>query len=101
MRIIVFFDLPTQTKEHRQGYQKFHKFLVDSGYIMMQESVYCKLSLNGTSVKIEKERIIRNKPKEGIIQILVITEKQFSNMEYIIGEKQSKILDTDKRIVYL
>lgn len=46
MRIIVMFDLPTVTQAERQEYTKFRKFLLKSGFIMMQESVYTKIALN-------------------------------------------------------
>ena len=46
MRVIVFFDLPSVTVAERKEYLRFRKFLLSDGYIMMQESVYCKLALN-------------------------------------------------------
>ena len=46
MRILVFFDLPTETSKDRKIYSKFRKFLIKEGFIMMQESVYSKLALN-------------------------------------------------------
>ena len=42
-----------------------------------------------------------NKPEDGLVQMLVITEKQFSKMEYVVGEKQTTVLDSDERIVVL
>ena len=48
MRVIVFFDLPTQTLEDKREYRKFRKFLIKKGFLMMQESVYCRLVLNQT-----------------------------------------------------
>lgn len=101
MRIILFFDLPTLTYAQRKSYQKFHKFLIKSGYIMMQESVYCKLALNNSIVKSERLKVEKNKPEEGLIQILVITEKQFAQMEYVVGNKKTLIEDSDKRIIVI
>ena len=42
MRMIIFFDLPSVTYADQKEYNKFHKFLIKNGYIMMQESVYTK-----------------------------------------------------------
>ena len=39
MRIIVFFDLPTETLEDKREYRKFRKMLIENGFVMMQESV--------------------------------------------------------------
>ena len=46
MRTIVFFDLPNIYHKDKRNYQLFHKFLINEGYIMLQESVYSKLALN-------------------------------------------------------
>lgn len=46
MRVIVFFDLPTQTSEDLQNYRKFRKVLLVNGFYMLQESVYCRMVHN-------------------------------------------------------
>ena len=51
MRVIVFFDLPTETTEDKKNYRKFRKFLIKGGFLMLQESVYAKLALNYTQVE--------------------------------------------------
>ena len=101
MRIIVFFDLPMETAKQRKVYSNFRKFLVNEGFIMMQKSVYTKLALNQSIVNSEREKIIRNKPKKGIVQMLTITEKQFSSIEYIVGEKESNVIDNTERMIIL
>jgi len=52
MRILVFFDLPVTTAENRRDYTRFRKFLIKNGFIMLQESVYARMALNQTSLKI-------------------------------------------------
>lgn len=101
MRILVFFDLPVTTKENRRNYARFRKFLVKNGYIMLQESVYCRLALNQTAAKIAADQIREHMPPEGLVQVLQVTEKQFSKMEYMLGEYQSDIIDSDERLVIL
>jgi len=87
MRILVFFDLPTETSKDRKIYSRFRKFLIKEGFIMMQESVYSKLALNNSITNAIRDKIEKNKPPKGIVQMLVITEKQFSSMEYIVRRK--------------
>lgn len=99
MRVIVFFDLPTIELEERREYTKFRKFLLKSGFIMMQESVYCKLALNTTVANAIVENVKKNSPEKGLVQLLTITEKQFSKMEWIVGEKNTEIVDSDERLV--
>ena len=101
MRIMVFFDLPTLTAGNRREYVKFRKYLIKSGFIMLQESVYCKLALNSTVSEAVAQGIRRNRPPEGLVQVLTLTEKQFSKMEMITGELKSNTLDTDERLVIL
>lgn len=88
MRILVFFDLPTETSKDRKIYSKFRRFLVKEGFIMMQESVYSKLTLNNSITNAIRDKIEKNKPPKGIVQMLVITEKQFSSMEYIVRKQR-------------
>lgn len=44
MRTIVFFDLPDVYAKDRRNYQLFRRFLMNEGFIMMQESVYSKIN---------------------------------------------------------
>lgn len=101
MRIMVFFDLPTETLENRRDYSRFRKFLIKSGFMMVQESVYCKLALNQTVVASITESVRRNKPSNGLVQLLVITEKQYSKMEFITGTASGDIITTDERFIEL
>lgn len=101
MRVIVFFDLPVLTYQQRKEYTKFRKFLLRSGFMMMQESIYCKLALNGTVVRGIVDNVHKNSPKEGLVQLLTVTEKQYAKMDFIIGEVKSEVLDSDERLVIL
>ena len=64
MRVLVFFDLPVITAENRRAYVKFRKFLLKNGFLMLQESVYCKLALNGTAVNAIVDNVHKNKPED-------------------------------------
>ncbi len=101
MRIIVFFDLPVVTSSQRREYVKFRKFLIKSGFMMLQESVYCKLALNGTAANAIIDNVHKSSPPEGLVQLLTVTEKQYSKMDLIIGDIKNDILDSDERLVVL
>ena len=77
MRLIVFFDLPTLTSKDLTEYRIFRKFLLQNGFIMMQKSVYSKLVLNGNSSKVMKNKIKKNLPSIGNIELLEVTERQY------------------------
>lgn len=101
MRMLVFFDLPTLTYIDQKEYRLFRKFLINDGFIMMQESVYCKLALNNSIMKAEMKRLRDNKPKSGDVEVLIITEKQFASIEYLCGSKQKLKEDSDERLIVL
>ena len=101
MRVLVMFDLPVGTGEQRREYTRFRKFLLKSGFMMLQESIYCKLALNGTVVRGIVDSVHKNSPQEGRVQLLTITEKQYAKMEMIVGEVRSEVLDSDERLVIL
>lgn len=69
--------------------------------MMLQESVYCKLALNGTAVKAIVDNVHKNKPEEGLVQLLSVTEKQYAKMDIIVGNIKSEVLDSDERLVIL
>ena len=101
MRVIVMFDLPTITANDCREYRKFRKFLIKSGFIMMQESVYSKLVLNANAAEAITANVRKNKPPAGIIQLLTVTEKQFSNIELVVGSIYKDVLDTTERLVII
>ena len=101
MRMIVFFDLPTITYSDQKEYRKFKKNLINEGFIMMQESVYCKLALNMSVVNSMKVKIDKFKPQNGLIQLLVITEKQYASIDYVIGTNSNNKIDSTDRLVIL
>lgn len=101
MRILVFFDLPTNTVAERRDYGKFRRFLIKYGFMMIQESVYSKLSLNSTQteqiIKDVKEKI----PNKGLVQILSITEKQYVKMKIVSGVSNTDVINSDERLLIL
>ena len=36
-----------------------------------------------------------------LVQVLRVTEKQYSKMEFIVGQNNTCVLDTDERLVVL
>lgn len=101
MRLLVFFDLPTETAENRRDYRHFRKILIKNGFMMLQESVYCRMFITASAQRTAMETIKKHKPAEGMVQMLSVTEKQFAKMEYIVGECRSDVIDSDERLVIL
>lgn len=101
MRTIIFFDLPVASTQDRREYSRFHRFLIKNGFMMMQESVYCKLALNANVQASLLANIRKHKPPKGIVQILNVTEKQFSKIEYLVGNYNGDIINSDERLIEL
>lgn len=101
MRILVFFDLPTETALQRRTYAQFRKFLICEGFIMLQQSVYVKLALNASIVDAVKRHLHEHAPPQGLVQLLVITEKQYTDIQYIVGKTSSDVVDSTDRYVIL
>lgn len=98
MRVLVMFDLPMVTDAERSAYTHFRKALIQEGFLMMQQSVYCKLALTPTAAEMVRQRVIRIKPEMGILQLLIITEKQYVSMEYLLGGPQTEQADDLERL---
>lgn len=95
------FDLPTLTSGDMRNYREFRRFLIKNGFIMMQESIYTKLAINPQSAELVRKQVRKVIPKDGLVQMLTITEKQFQDMELLIGNTQNSVLDSDKRFILL
>jgi len=101
MRVIVMFDLPTETSMDRRHYRWFRKYLIDEGFIMMQESIYTKICLNMHAVNKVELNIQKNRPPKGMIQVMNVTEKQFASMKLVVGESDTVNIQSDDRMIVL
>lgn len=99
MRLLIFFDLPVETSRERKEYAKFHKFLIKNGFIMMQKSVYSKLVINNVTSTAVKQKISANVPPDGVVEMLEVTENQFSRIEYLVGNKQTLVEESMDRLI--
>ena len=85
MRMIVFFDLPVQTKTERRYATTFRNFLLKDGYHMLQFSVYARVCNGNDAVKKHESRLKASLPPNGSIRLLVVTEKQYQSIEILLG----------------
>ena len=101
MRSLLMFDLPVETSAERRAYARFVKFIKKQGFIMFQKSIYCKLSINESSIKLLEKTVKSNLPKKGMVSILTLTENQFNSISYLLGEFTTDVVNTDDRILEL
>lgn len=81
MWVLVFFDLPTETKQQRKRYSLFRKELLKDGFSMFQFSIYLRHCPSRENAEVHIKRVKSLLPPNGNIGILCITDKQFSQME--------------------
>lgn len=91
MWVLVFFDLPTETKKHRKVASKFRKGLIADGFTMFQFSIYLRNCPSRENAEVHTKRVKNSLPKNGKVGILKITDKQFGNMELFQGIKETKV----------
>lgn len=89
MWILVFFDLPTETKKERREYSLFRKKLLADGFTMFQFSIYLRHCASRENADVHMRRVKSLLPKKGYVGILSITDKQFGSMELFIGKKEA------------
>lgn len=87
MRVMIFFDLPVKTPWQRHEATKFRNFLIKDGFSMMQWSVYTRICNGMDSVETHRRRVKENLPAKGSVRLLTLTEKQFENMEVLLGTR--------------
>ena len=101
MRVVLFFDLPTLTVKDKKNYIIFRKKLIQSGFIMLQFSVYSKLVANQQGAEAVGRYIKSISTNSGSIQLLTVTERQFSQMKFISGTRQTEIEDRDNGLIII
>lgn len=102
MRLIVFFDLPTQTKAEKRAYTVFRRFLLNDGYDMIQWSVYGRIVNGSDNAETHLRRLFANLPEKGSIRCMQVTEKQFTQIRVLIGaiSFQENHINADQMLLF-
>ena len=87
MWILVFFDLPTETKKEKKAYANFKKGLQQDGFTMFQYSIYVRHCASKENMDVHLRRVQSIIPQAGHVGILSITDKQFSEIKLFTGKK--------------
>jgi CRISPR-associated protein Cas2 len=91
MWVMVFFDLPTETKKEKKAYTDFRKSLVNDGFTMFQFSIYLRHCASQENADVHIKRVKKLLPEKGHVGILCVTDKQFGNMELFYGKKEKQV----------
>ena len=91
MWVLVFFDLPTETKKDRKAATRFRKSLLDDGFTMFQFSIYMRFCASRENAEVHIKRVKHSLPQYGKVGILHITDKQFGMMQLFHGQKPTQL----------
>ena len=87
MWVLVFFDLPTETKKDRKIYARFRKDIMADGFNMFQFSIYLRHCASKENADVHIKRVKKILPPKGHVGIMSITDKQFGMMEIFRGKE--------------
>ena len=89
MWVLVFYDLPTETKKQRKVAARFRKEIMKDGFTMFQFSIYLRHCPSRENADVHIQRVKRFLPPSGKIGVLRITDKQFGDMEIFDCRKET------------
>lgn len=101
MRLLIMFDLSVETSKQRKAYRNFRKDLINEGFTMIQYSVYVRVCVNRKSAQFLEKKIGAFVPDAGIIQSLMLTEKQYNEMHFLLGKEKKDVRNYSGRTVIL
>lgn len=96
--ILVFFDLPTETKKERAAASKFRKEILLDGFVMFQFSIYLRHCNSRENADVHLKRVKKLLPEQGHIGIMTVTDKQFGDMELYHGKKEKQLPNTPQQL---
>lgn len=98
MWVLVFFDLPTETKKDRKQAGLFRKRLIGDGFTMFQFSIYLRHCPSRENAQVHIKRVKSFLPPNGHVGILNVTDKQFGMIELFYGKKETEKPDTPQQL---
>lgn len=98
MWVMVFFDLPTETRKERKAAAGFRKEIMADGFTMFQFSIYLRHCNSRENAQVHIRRVKNLLPEKGNIGIMTITDKQFGMMELFTGKKIADRPDTPQQL---
>lgn len=87
MWLFVFFDLPVKTKVERGYANRFRRFLLKDGYMMIQLSVYARVCNGRERLEKHIKKLEANVPSKGSVRYFELTDMQYGRMRIIVGKK--------------
>ena len=68
---------------------------------MVQFSVYVRVCVTRQTAKFLENRIRKFLPRGGLVQSLMVTEKQYNDMHFLVGKPIDDVRNTSDRTIIL
>lgn len=98
MWVLVFFDLPTDTKAERRAAAGFRKDLLADGFTMFQFSIYLRHCSSRDNMEVHQKRVTNLIPEKGHVGVLSITDAQFARMKIWYNAKEDEVKDVPQQL---
>ena len=100
MRLFVFLN-PTNKRGTKTAYTLFRKELIKMGFLLVQPEVYMRVVSSRKACNKYLTKMYEKAPSTGCITAYKMTEKQYSSLVYITGEKsdQERIIGANSVII--
>lgn len=88
MWVLVFYDLPTETKSMQKEARQFRKHLEEDGFVLFQFSIYIRHCPSRENAEVHMKRVKENLPKYGKVAIMQVTDKQFGDIQIFYSKQE-------------
>jgi CRISPR-associated protein Cas2 len=85
MWILVAFDLPVKTKKQMRIANNFRQRLKNSGFIMLQKSIYSYYAFSKEKCDFIEKQIKQIVPSNGHVCLLFFTDRMFKMTKHFYG----------------
>lgn len=100
MWILTLFDLPTKRAKDRKAATRFRNYLLDQGFEMAQYSVYMRMCSGKEHAQTLYKRIQSSLPKNGKVDIITITDKQYENILSFAGKVRQQRKNPEQYVLF-
>lgn len=83
--LLLFFDLPMQTRRDRRNYRRMRKTILANGYQRIQDSVYVKLLGAHASLDAEYGTVYQCTEEGAQVMLLPLSFGAFSSLQCVRG----------------
>jgi CRISPR-associated protein Cas2 len=92
MWILVFFDLPVETKKERKIASEFRKELIRDGFTMFQFSIYLRHCASRENAEVHMRRVKLNLPKKDMLEFCMLRTSSLPRWKFFSVERKSMFL---------